>query len=755
MRVELQRDRAVYTHPMNRFLRSVVLALAAVAASPVALAIDGKWTPAQVLQIDPDELRRLGLTLSPARLWDEQRGTGLLAGTVQIGGCSGGFVSPEGLIITNHHCLFSLVQEHSSPERDLIRDGYLARSRVDELPSATLRVQVPRRFSDVTARVLEAVPEQASPRQRLDAIDAVRRALVDGCEQQADTRCTVAVFDEGVNYVLIETLELRDVRLVYAPPRAVGEYGGEIDNWSWPRHTGDIAIARAYVGEDGRPADRADGNRPYAPEFHFPLATDGLAEGDFVMVLGYPGITWRALLAEEMGERRERFFVRREALFGEWIAHLEATSEGDPVGRIAVASNLKGLLNRYKNAQGQIAGLDRGRIVERQAAEDAAVLAFAKRTPDHRDAVAARDGLLAVLAEREAGWERAFLLGLIPLGVESRPGGIPPLPKGLYFGATLAQWAHERSKPADQRAESFAESDLPRLRAKLRAEQASLFLPSEKRLLAALAMHALSLPDDQRIAAVDEVFGGLDAAAIATRVDELYANSDLLDPEHRDALLELDLATLAKQNDPLLRLGLAWAADVRAQRERERDWLARSALYRPIWRRAVAAWASRPIAPDANGTLRLSLAQVQGYSPRDGVQYTAFTRLAGALEKHTGSEPFALPDALRRLAAEPSRRWRAAALGDVPLNFLADGDTSGGNSGSPVVNGRGELVGVNFDRVWENVAGDFGFRPEVSRNISVDIRFLLWLLDDVEHADRLLAELGIEAAQRGPEGEGE
>lgn len=733
---------------MNRFLVTSCIVLAASLASPHTRAIDGKWTPAQIGEIDPDELRRLGLELPPQRLWDAERGTGLLAGAVRIGGCSGGFVSADGLIVTNHHCLFSLVQEHSTPERNLIREGFLAGSRAEELPSATLRVEVPRRFTDVTERVLAAVPIDVGPRQRLDAIDAARRGLVSECERQADTRCKVAVFDEGVSYVLIESLELRDVRLVYAPPRSIGEYGGEIDNWSWPRHTGDIALARVHVGTDGNPADHSVDNPAFQPEFHFPIARDGLDEGDFVMVLGYPGITWRGLLAEEMRERRERFFVRREDLFGEWIAHLEAVSRDDAAGTIAIASNLKSIQNRYKNAQGQIAGLDRGAIIQRQADADAAVVAYATKTPDHRAAIAAREALLDILAEREADWERSFLLNLLALGVEGQPGGIPPLPKALYFGATLGQWAHERSKSSADRSDNWADSDLPRLRARLRAEQRNLYQPAEERLLGALVRRALALPEGQRIAAIDRSFGGLDEDAIDRRVAELYAGTTLLDADAREALFDAGGSELAEHPDPLLQLGLAWAADRRLLHERERDWLARSAVHRPVWRRAVAAQADRPIAPDANGTLRVSLAHVQGYSPRDGVRYTPFTRLAGAVEKHTGIEPFALPTAVLTAAAEPGHHWRSAALDDIPLNFLADGDTSGGNSGSPVVNGRGELVGVNFDRVWENVAGDFGFRESVSRNISVDVRFLLWLLDRVEKGDALLGELGV-ASQTG------
>ena len=726
----------LYTLAMTRHHLVLVALLAATApASPPALALDGKWTPQQVLDIDPKWLKQQGLKLPPSALWDGKRGTGLLTGTVNIAGCSGAFVSDTGLIVTNHHCLFGLVQEHSTPERDLITQGFLARSRAEELPGSTMRVEIPRRFTDVTAKILAAVPAGAEPLARLQAIDAQQKALVAECQRQADAKCKVAAFDDGVTYTLIESIELRDIRLVYAPPRAIGEYGGEIDNWSWPRHTGDFAIARAWVGADGRPADRADGNRPYTLEFFFPISRRGLDEGDFVMVLGYPGVTYRALIAEEMRERRERFFVRREDVFGEWIAHLERSSADDAQGRIAVAANVKGILNRHKNAQGQIAGLDRGRMVDKQAAQDDAVAAWAALSRGHAFAVPARETLRAVLAERERTWERDFLLNLIPMGTESVAGGIPPLPKTLYYGATLAHNAHERAKPDAARASGFADADQSKLRERLRREQSQYFAAADQRVFAALVRRALALPQDQRIAAVDARFGGLSPERIDAAIAGMYAASPLLDPAARDAMLGESIDALTARKDPLLDFGIAWNRDLRMLREREREWNARAALHRPAWRRAVAAHAGKPVAPDANGTLRISFAHVQGYAPRDGLRYTPFTTLAGVLEKNTGKEPFNLPPAVRDAA-------QASNAGKVPVNFLADGDTSGGNSGSPVIDGRGALVGINFDRVWENVAGDFGFNPAVSRNISVDIRYLLWQLDRVENADALLRELG-------------
>ena len=707
--------------------------LATLFAAAPAWALDGKWTPGQVLEISPKWLKQQGLKLPPSALWDAKRGTGLLSGAVKVGGCSGAFISDTGLVITNHHCLFGVIQEHSTTQRDLITNGFVAHNPSEELPGSTMRVQIPKRFTDVTAKVLAAVPAGAEPKPRLQAIEAAKKALVKECEQQPGVACTVSTYDDGVSYSLIETTDLRDVRLVYAPPRAIGEYGGEIDNWSWPRHTGDFAIARVWADDSGKPAERpGTGTKPYKPEFFFPISTDGLQEKDFVMVLGYPGITWRSLIAEEMQERRERFFVRREDVFGEFIALLESISAKDPAAKIALADNLKGIANRYKNAQGQIAGLDRNGTVLKQIKDDQAVADWAAKHPKYAGALAAREGLRALQAEKNASWERDYLLGLMTLGNESVAGGIPPLPKGLYYAATLAHNAIEQGKPAAERAAGFGAGDQARLKDRMNREQRSYFAEADRKMLGLIVRRALALPEGQRIASIDAVFKGMSPEQIEKRIGEMYAATPVFDAANRERMLGESLQALAARKDPLLDLGIAWNAELRVLRERESDWQARAAMHRPVWRHAVAAHAGKAVAPDANGSLRVSFGHVQGYAPRDAVYYTPFTTVHGMVEKHTGKEPFDMPAAM--LAA-------AKKSPDVRVNFLADLDTSGGNSGSPVIDARGRLVGLNHDRVWENVAGDFGFNPAMSRNISVDIRFLLWTLKEVERAHGLLQEL--------------
>lgn len=704
------------------------------AAASALLAAEGKWTPEQVLHLDPAWLKQQGLELPPSRLWDPQRGTGLLAGTISLGGCSAAFISPTGLIATNHHCLFSILQEHSTPQNDIITNGFLARSHGEELPSKTTRVTLPRKFTDVTKEVLAAVPAGADDLARNKAVDAKQKDLVARCEQKKSTRCQVAVFDGGVQYVLIEALEISDIRLVYAPPRAVGEYGGEDDNFMWPRHTGDFSIARAYVAPDGQSAPYNQANVPYKPEFYFPISTQGVAPGDFVMVMGYPGRTYRSLVADEMAERRDLYYTRGSQLFGEWIQILEDTTKGSSEGTIAVAATLKGWNNTFKNYNGQLAGFRRGRILEKQREAEQQVVEWAKSRPQYAEALAAREGLIELVSQQRETWEHDFLLRSLSRG-----------PKALDFAIRIASLASEKRKPDLERDPEYMDRNLPRLRASLERDQKAYFAPADKALFASVVRRASALAAGQRIAALDRVFAAASAGAVRAKIDELYSATRVLELAERLKMLDENAETLHARRDPLLELAFGLYDEGQALKEKEDRWQGRAARLRPLWRAAVMAHAGKPIAPDANGTLRVSFAHVKGYAPRDGVFYTPQTTLAGLIAKHTGREPFNAPEMIRKAADERRYgRWQDPRLHDVPVDFLADADTTGGNSGSPAVNGRGELVGLNFDRVWENVANDFGYNPEIARNVNVDVRFLLWMLDRIMGADALLREMGVE-----------
>jgi hypothetical protein len=692
-------------------------------AVPV-LAGEGKWTPQQVLQQGPAWVKSQGFGLPLERLWDEKAGGGLLANAVQLPGCSGSFVSAEGLLITNHHCVDDVLQEHSTPQANLTREGYLARARADEKKAGAYRIEVPRAFRDVTTEVLAAVPEGKDDLARFKAVEARQKELVADCERKPDTRCQFAQFDGGLFFTLTEFEEIKDVRLVYAPPLGVANFGGEVDNWSWPRHAGDFSLLRAY--KDGQ---------PYRPRYFFPVSAKGVREGEAIAVLGYPGRTYRSWVAEEMKEREERWFPAVRELNAEWIRIMEEEGRRAPAVAIAVADDQRGLANAAKNAEGQIAGLRRGRIVEKQRVAEERVRAWAARRPDGRAALEAHDGLLKLNALRLRSWDRDFLLDLVARG-----------PRALRWPVQLARRSSEAQKPDAEREPGYMERDSARLREELERDQKRYAEAVDRRLLRSWLERALALPADQRIRAVDEAFGGEGDAALNSAIGRLYGSSRVFDLATRLAMFDETPEALRARADPLLALGFALDAERKALKDR-RDASAGATLrLRPAWRKAVIAEAGRPVAPDANGSLRVTFGRVRGYSPREAVTMSPQTTLAGAVEKHTGQEPFDLPARVREAyAAKRFGRWADPALGQVPIGILADCDTTGGNSGSPAIDGEGRLVGVNFDRVWENVANDFGYNPDVARNVNADVRYLLWLLEEVEGAPELLREMGVPA----------
>ena len=528
-------------------MRSSIGTLLALLVAVPALAGEGKWTPQQVLQQGPAWVKAQGFALPLERLWDEKAGGGLLANAVQLPGCSGSFISAEGLLITNHHCAVGILQEHSTPQANLSRDGYLARTRADEKKAGAYRIQVPRAFRDVTKEVLAAVPAGASDLARFQAVEAQQKALVAECEKRPDTRCQFAEFDGGLFFTLTEFEEIKDVRLVYAPPLGVGNYGGETDNWSWPRHTGDFSLLRAY--KDGQ---------PYRPRYFFPVSTKGVREGDAVAVLGYPGRSYRSWIADEMKEREERWFPAVRDLYAEWIRILEEEGARSPEAGIAVADDLRGLENTQKNAEGQIAGLRRGRIVEKQRKADERVRAWAGKRPDGTPALEAYAGLEKLNAERLGTWDRDFLLDMASRG-----------PRALRWPLTLARRSTEGTKPDAEREIGYMERDLARMRDQLERDQKRYAEAADRRLFRSWVKHALALPAGQRIPAVDAAFAGAaDDAALDARIAGLCGASRVFDLAARKAMFDEAPEALKARRDPLVDLGFALDVERKALKDR-------------------------------------------------------------------------------------------------------------------------------------------------------------------------------------------
>lgn len=699
----------------------------------------GMWMPGQMAQ-HADDLKKLGLGYDPGALTDPTAFP--LGAVVSLGGCTASFVSPDGLLITNHHCVTRYLQHNSTPEQNLLRSGYLAKTRGDEKSGGpTARVYVTTAFTDVTEKVLSGLAELTDDKQRFSQIEERRKQIVNTCEAgRPEIACTVASYFEGAQFFQIEQVELRDVRLVYAPDAGIGNYGGEVDNWHWPRHTGDFSFLRAYVGKDGKAADYSADNVPFNPKHHLKIAAEKAAPGGFVMVAGYPGRTQRLKTAYEAQQAADWYYSRQIALYEEHIAVLEGVGKDRPDVAIKAASRLRNLQNYLSNFKGVRDGLVKGGV----AAEKARLEGELQKWIDADAARKAKYGeVLAAMAAinteksktREHDMAQDELLRASAL---------------LGVADTIVKAAEERQKPDAERKLGFQERDAKDLEQSFQALQSAFDPDMDRAVLKLYLQRAARLPEGERPEALTAVLGKKTSDGDIDKVlAGLYKSSKLGDPAARIALLKTATpATLAKSSDPFIKLALKLKPLVAAQKTRGETQAGALAALRPRYIEALKAFSGGTLAPDANGTLRLTFGTVRGYKPSaDAAEYTPFTKLSEVVAKGTGEIPFDPPKGLvEAFKAKKFGPYLDPQLGEVPVDFLADLDITGGNSGSSTLNAKGELTGLVFDGNIEAMASDWVFMPSITRSIHVDIRYVLWVMDAVDNADHLLTEMGVTPA---------
>ena len=718
---------------MRPSVLAAALALAGFLGS--ATAGEGMWVPQQLPDI-AGPLQKAGLELAPEQLADLTGNP--MGAVVSLGGCTASFVSPQGLVVTNHHCAYGGLQLNSTPQKNLIETGFNAAARADELSAGpNARIYALDSIQDVTAQVKAAIAAAPDAAGRSAALETIEKQLVAACEAEAGYRCRFYSFSGGNVYRLFKNLEIKDVRLVYAPPRSVGNYGGEIDNWMWPRHTGDFAFIRAYVGKDGKPAAYSEDNVPYQPKHWLKLASQPLQLGDFVMVAGYPGYTARYALAAEFDETAQWAFPTVKRHYENLVALVEAAGAKDADIEVKYASTVKGWQNVLKNYDGQLAGFQRIDASRTKHDEEAKVLAWLRAQGDAgQAALAAHDTLLRLDQADRATRERDLVFGQL-----RRTGAI-----GAAIG--LYRLAIERQKPDAQREPGYQERDLPGLEGSLRQMEKRYAPAMDRQLQEYWLREYVKLPADQRIAAVDAWLGGNDEAAVQAALARLAA-TELGNTDTRLALLKADRAALEASTDPAVRFAVAVMPTILAIEQQDKARQGDELLARPLYLQAVADYKAsqgESVYPDANSSLRITFGNVQGYTKLDGSRQPAFTTLEQVAAKATGKEPFDAPQPLlEAIAAKRYGGLADPALGTVPVNFLSDLDITGGNSGSPVMDARGELVGLAFDMNWEAVVSNWVFDPEMTRMIALDARYMRWLLQEVMPAPQVLAELGVPA----------
>lgn len=679
-------------------------------------------------------LKKLGFELNANELYNPD-GVSIVDAIVNVGGCTGSFVSPEGLVITNHHCVFGAVSAASTKEKDYITDGFLAGTRAEELSARGLTIRITESYQDVSVEVLSGVSESMAPAERARAIQKRMRELSEGAEQaNPGKQAVVAEMFAGRSYVLFQYTQIRDVRLVYVPPRSIGEFGGEDDNWVWPRHTGDFSFVRAYVAPDGSPAEYSSDNVPFKPRKFLKVNPNGVDENDFVFILGYPGRTFRH---QPSGFVRYDEEVRLKTIadFYEWqIRFLEEIGKNDRAIALKFDSRVKGLSNVMKNYRGKLKGLDRLALVQRKMGEEQELEKFIAADASRRTTYGTvLQTLNSVYDEMIKNADREILLDLF--------ASTPTL---LQRASALYHASNERQKPDEERTSAYQDRAFGRFKQNVLRSLEQYHEPADRTLLRELLLRASRLTPEHRITELGSITAS--EATMDAFIRDAYTSTILTDEQKITALLDATPDDLKATGDPFLDLAVRLWPVYQALREtREQRSGILNRVY-PLYVDVKEQFQKSAFLPDANGTLRLTFGRIKGYSPADAVYYSPISTLSGVVQKSSGVPPFYnTPEKLLKRAKEGTYgRYAHKRLKSVPVGILYNTDTTGGNSGSPVMNARGELVGVNFDRAYEATINDYAWSDSYSRSIAVDIRYVLWVTKYVGEVDYLLKEMGVE-----------
>ena len=704
----------------------MLVALSALIFVAPVHADEGMWLPEQLPERS-ESLKQMGLKMDVA---DLSTMDGKLAAIASLGHCSAAFVGEQGLLATNAHCTRAYLQHASqSVERDLVEEGFYAATKADELSAGPLaRVYLLEEMQDVTGRVLKkANKRRIKDGDRYRKVDRARKEIAAECEAaESDRRCRVVSFDGGIRYQLVVEKELKDLRLVYVPSEAISMFGGETDNWMWPRHCGDFAFLRAYVGPDGESAAFSKDNTPYAAKSTFALSTQGVEAGDFVWIAGFPGATYRSRSAPEGLHAALDRYPNGIRIFTELMDVLRLHARQSKEARIKLGNAMFGLSNQRKSYQGMLKNFEASKFAESKRSEraelEAWIAADKKRKRAYQKDVAA---FHAAVDEQIAASGRDRLLGLTRWA-----------PRYLRVSRIAYRWGVEQAKEDLERRSGYQSRDKERIESSFKTMDRSYYAPADRDLAKKVFGWILSLEDDQAITPIVSWFEG--QGGLEKGLDTLYASSDLSTPENRLALLEKSASQLEALSDPWMEIAVAMEKWQDAQKDKADARRGAMIRLRPRYVQALKEMRGGDFYSDANGTLRLSFGHVQGYKPQEAVTYDSHTSLAGLLAKE-GSGEFTLDPGLAKVALAMSEDAQAA----VPVNFLSTLDNTGGNSGSPTLNANGEMVGWVFDRNWEAVAADWVFAPELTRTIHADVRYAAWLLKEVEGADALLKELGL------------
>lgn len=715
----------------------VMFCIILLASFTAVLADEGMWLLDALNQLPWQEMQARGLELSPEQIYNPD-GIGIADAIVQLGGGTASFVSSKGLMITNHHVAYGAIQRQSSAEKDYIRKGFLAESLADELPAKGYTARICTGFEDVTKKILKKVKDDMAYAERYEAIEKARRDLLKKFEDDETITAQVVEMLSGTKYYLFTYLTLKDIRIVYAPPRSVGEYGGDIDNWMWPRHTGDFSFMRAYVGPDGKAAEYSEDNIPFKPKKYLKISLEGIEQNDFTMVIGYPGNTMRYRTSYSVDLWQNESYPERIEFFKKNIKILEDLAGENRELQIKYASRIKGLNNVLKNNQGMVEGLKKSNLLERKRKQEAEFTAFLKKNPElDKKYGNILPEISRIYTDLRTYHKKQTMLGNLM--------GSSELLAGARF---IHKWSIEKQKKEKDREPGYSDKNIERVKKQLMMQKDQIDIPANKKLLTLLLIEAAALPAEQKIETVERITEGKTGdelkKTVTTFVEDVFSNTIFTDFEKAMELFDKSEDEIKKLNDPLIKLAAALDAENEEIADRYEAFVGAVYKLRPPLIQGMYEWKKGSLYPDANGTIRFTYGFVKGYNPRDAVSYKWITTLKGVIEKDTGEEPFDNPKELTKIYQEKDfGKYYDPNIDDVPVNFLHTTDITGGNSGSPVLNGKGEIIGVAFDGNYESMTSDFQFNPDLTRTISVDVRYAIFITEKLGKATNVLNELNL------------
>jgi hypothetical protein len=713
--------------------RKVFLTLSLLTLSFIAFAgnkDEGMWLPMLLKKLNEADMKAKGFKLNAEDLYSINKSS-LKDAVVSFGGfCTGEMISPEGLLLTNHHCGYGQIQKHSSVQNDYLTNGFWAMTREQELPNPGLTATFIVRMEDVTTKVLANIDYKTPERERQARIAQNITKLEQDAVADSHYQAIIRPFFNGNEYYLFITEVFRDVRLVGTPPSAIGKFGGDTDNWMWPRHTGDFSVFRIYAGKDGLPAEYSKDNVPYKPKHHFPISLKGVNKGDFTFVYGFPGRTQEyltshavKLLVEESNPHKIKIREKKLALMDE---DMKASDEV----RIQYASKYANVANYYKKWMGETRGLRRLNAVQKKQQQEEKFSEWVKSDASRKEKYG---NLLSTFNQSYANLAKVNLAN--------------DYFREAVMGIELLTFSNSFNALLNAAESNTAARAIDRLKAQTTNHFKDYNLETDKKIFAALLqMYYQNVPKEFHPAALTEAVSQYKGNFTQYAAD-LYTKSALVSGQKTEALLaSADANTTAiLVQDPAFRLMNGFMEVYQTQilpvltkSTQEIELASRS--YMAALREMHQ---DKKFYPDANSTLRVTYGKVADYQPMDGVQYTHFTTLEGVMEKEDPTvEEFVVPAKLKELYQKKDYGIYGKD-GVMPVCFIATNHTTGGNSGSPVLNAEGHLIGTNFDRNWEGTMSDIMYDPDQVRNITVDIRYTLFVIDKFAGAGHLIKEMTI------------